>query len=167
MHYEQSAGTYSFVSWESWLRSALSLNSFSFCFWRYSFSFKRFFIGKKCKNYRLDEIETINVGDRCWRRNVLMTPLRCFCHQHLKLSQSESHQHDVVTNITLADFNSSSWTIRNEIFLNPDFDAAKFFAPFLTSCDHTINQVADIGFQIDALTLIEQLKGQFKSPSKW
>ena len=47
--------------------------------------------------------------------------------------------------------------MRNEMFLNPDFDAAKFFAPFLTSCDHTINQVAYIGFQIDALPLPDTL----------
>ena len=54
---------------------------------------------------------------------------------------------------TVADLNISSWTIRNEIFLNPDFDAAKFLAPFLASRNHTVNQVAYVGFQIDALPL--------------
>ena len=36
--------------------------------------------------------------------------------------------------------------------LNLYFYATKFFAPFLTSCDHTINQVAYVGFQINAIS---------------
>ena len=38
----------------------------------------------------------IDVGDRCWRQNVLVTDLRCF-GQHTQ----KSRQHNVITNITV------------------------------------------------------------------
>ena len=42
------------------------------------------------------------------------------------------------------------------MFLNLYFYATKFFAPFLTGRDHTINQIAYVGFQINAISWYTQ-----------
>ena len=57
----------------------------------------------------ISKIGYIDVGDRCWRRNVLMTATRgglWFCHQHsvININKSlSSHKHHDVTNITVTD----------------------------------------------------------------
>ena len=90
-------------------------------FGSYSESTQRFFIGwlkliicskRKFRN------DYIDVDDGCWKRNVLVTILRCWWfkrfHQDLnsvanilKLSSTVSHQHPNVTNMTVAFRNSS------------------------------------------------------------